>query len=411
VRDLLLGREPKDFDIVTNATPGQLKKLFRNCRIIGRRFRLAHLHFHDEIIEVSTFRSSAVDDPGHGDDTEPPAAGFCPPTDLSRHRSPRIVKTEDGMLLRDNVFGTPEEDALRRDFTVNAMFYSIVDFSIIDYAGGMADINSGRIHTIGDPVTRFTEDPVRMLRAVRFAAMLGFEIAPDTHKAILDLHDNIIKASPPRLYEEILKLFLAGAAEKTYQMLRHTGLFAALFPHFSVWLDSRKEGIYHTWTTKAFDLIDNHAVQGEKLSPALLIALVFGLYLEEKSAGYRHSGLSPQQAVASAVAELLGETAATVQIPQRVALQVREILVMQLRFRKTPGKQAHTFIGRHSFADALCYLRFATAIRAKEEHLAPWWDNFVRENPAVAREEVVDVEPPKSRPRRRRRRVKKVIAS
>ena len=172
VRDLLLGREPKDFDVVTNATPNEVKRMFRNCRLIGRRFRLAHLHYGDEIIEVATFRSQAADEPEpeQAPETKPQAAHRAE----HRQRHPRSLKDDDGMVLRDNVFGTPEEDALRRDFTVNALLYNIVDFSIIDYTNGLADLNAGIIRTIGDPEVRFQEDPVRMLRAVRFAALLGF---------------------------------------------------------------------------------------------------------------------------------------------------------------------------------------------------------------------------------------------
>jgi poly(A) polymerase len=247
VRDLLLGREPKDFDIATDATPNEIKKIFRNCRLIGKRFRLAHIHFHNEIIEVATFRSSSADEPpaevaagnevkaGVGDAvaTQKPAshegepAQPGPPATATvtapRPRPPRMLKTEDGMILRDNVFGTPEEDALRRDFTVNALFYNIADFSVIDYVGGMRDLRSGFIRIIGDPVVRFTEDPVRMVRAARFAAMLGFEIEEGTKNALLELKDRVALASPSRMYEEVLKLFLLGEGENL-QLLRKTAL-------------------------------------------------------------------------------------------------------------------------------------------------------------------------------------------
>ncbi len=162
VRDLLLGREPKDFDVATDASPEEVRKLFRNCRLIGRRFRLAHVHFGREIIEVATFRAAH----------EPESDGAV---------------SENGMLLRDNVYGTLEEDAWRRDFTVNALYYNIRDFSVVDYTGGMADLQAGRLRIIGDPHERFREDPVRMLRAVRFAAKLGFRIDPESEAAIREL--------------------------------------------------------------------------------------------------------------------------------------------------------------------------------------------------------------------------------
>jgi len=223
VRDLLLGRIPKDFDIVTDAVPGQIKRLFRNARIIGRRFRLVHLHFQDEILEVSTFRAAAPS----GEDEMTETAGEKLP--------PRHLKDEDGMVLRDNVFGTPEEDALRRDFTINALAYNIADFSVIDYANGMSDLEQRLIRPIGDPFVRFTEDPVRMIRAVRFAASHDFTIDPAAWDVICELAPAIARAAPARLYEEMLKIFLLGSARPVFAILKKSGLLAALFPGLVRW--------------------------------------------------------------------------------------------------------------------------------------------------------------------------------
>ncbi len=265
VRDLLLGREPKDFDVVTSATPNEVKRMFRNCRLIGRRFRLAHLHYGDEIIEVATFRSQATDEP------EPEQAPEAKPQAVHRvehhQRHPRSLKDDDGMVLRDNVFGTPEEDALRRDFTVNALMYNIVDFSIIDYTNGLADLNAGIIRTIGDPDVRFQEDPVRMLRAVRFAALLGFTIEKQTHAALVAAAGSIVRAAPARLYEEMLKLFFSGEAAKCCDLLQRTGLFAALFPHFSGWLGAESDGFPHTRFGQMLNYVDSRIQQGDKVSP------------------------------------------------------------------------------------------------------------------------------------------------
>ena len=228
VRDLLMERIPKDFDIATNATPSQIKRLFRNCRLIGRRFRLAHLHFQDEILEVSTFRAAVPSDEGDMGETD-------------GNQSPRHLKDEDGMVLRDNVFGTPEEDALRRDFTINALAYNIADFSVIDYSTGLSDLQQRLIRPIGDPYVRFTEDPVRMLRAVRFAASHDLVIEPATWEIICQLSSTISRASPARLYEEIQKLFLMGSARTVFTHLDTSGLLAALFPRLSQWLDLEKK--------------------------------------------------------------------------------------------------------------------------------------------------------------------------
>ena len=282
VRDLLLGREPKDFDVVTNATPGEVKRMFRNCRLVGRRFRLAHIHFQDEIIEVATFRSQASDEP------EPEAVETRRGEHRQRH--PRMLKDDEGMILRDNVYGTPEEDALRRDFTVNALAYDIADFSIIDYIGGLADLSAGIIRTIGDPAVRFQEDPVRMLRAVRFAAQLGFTMEEETRKALVAAADTIVRAAPPRLYDEMLKLLLSGEGAKCCDLLRQTGLFAALFPAFSAWLDAESEGFPHTRFGEMLTCVDSRIQQGDKVSPPLLLALLFGEYLDEKAENFRRQG-------------------------------------------------------------------------------------------------------------------------
>jgi poly(A) polymerase len=471
VRDLLLGREPKDFDVATDATPTQLKKLFRNCRLIGRRFRLAHLHFHDEIIEVATFRSAmdptaepeeeaaegAVAEAGDAEAAAEPESSPFPASILEevpqqglsnaavsgeegasgaskeeaeklhedrdhrrrRHRhhtlGPRMLKSEDGLVLRDNVFGTPEEDAVRRDFTVNALFYNVADFSIIDHVGGMEDLKNGLIRTIGDPMVRFTEDPVRMIRAIRFASMLGFNIEPETEAAIEELCGTINKATPPRLYEEVLKLLLLGAGERTYQLMRHSGLFQPLFPHFDNWLTRETDGFPHARVGKALEWADEQIARGISVSPSLLLALMFGEYLEEKIERFRDAGAPQQQAADMAVAEFAGELAPTVAVPNKVLLAVREIISSQYRFQKTPGRNAKGFVGRIVFPDALQYLRFMETIVPVKRSLADWWDRFANEQTGQvqggtegAAEEASEA--PRKKKRRRRRRKKPAAA-
>jgi poly(A) polymerase len=411
VRDLLLGREPKDFDIATDAKPNEIKKIFRNCRLIGRRFRLAHVHFHDEIIEVATFRSniteeesavetavkveadaSAVTQTASRAETAVPDAVLAEATTSSaaqgsassdRPRPPRMLKTEDGMILRDNVFGTPEQDAIRRDFTVNALFYGIADYSVIDYVGGMADLRKGLIRIIGDPVVRFTEDPVRMVRAVRFAAVLGFEIEAKTYEALLEHKDKIALASPARMYEEVQKLFLLGEGEKTFQLLRHTGMFGVLFPHINAWIDTEEEGFPHAWVGKALDWVDTCVQAGRKVQPHILFSLMFGQYVEMKAAGLRSGGLAPLDALDTAVAEFLTEIVSRVQVPRKVALAMREILWNQGRFEKTQGKAPLYFLRRPVFADAFEYLRFTSELTGERLELRAWWKDFIRSHPVT----------------------------
>ncbi|HLO26084.1 MAG TPA: poly(A) polymerase, partial [Geobacteraceae bacterium] len=259
------------------------------------------------------------------------------------------------------------------------------------------------------PRVRFTEDPVRMLRAVRFAAMLGFTVEAETWDAMLGQSNAIALAAPPRLYEEVLKLFLLGEGEKSYQLLRRTGLFTALFPFFSDWLDRESEGFPHTRVGEALDRIDSRIRSGEKVSPQLLLALVFGQYLEEKGARLRAEGAQPQQAIDQAVAGLLEEQAPTVLIPNRVGLQVRMIVGNQSRFRKMPGRHPLSFIKRPGFREALDYLCITGDIAGENGEVCSWWEKFVRDNPlSPAAEPVVEeMQKPAVGRRRRRRRGKK----
>lgn len=397
VRDLLLGREPKDFDVVTNATPGQVKKLFRNCRIIGRRFRLAHLYFNDEIIEVATFRCQAPDE----EDEHLLSEGEMP-------RHPRHLKNEDGMVLRDNVFGTPEEDARRRDFTINALAYDIADFSIVDYVGGMDDLERGLIRSIGDPKVRFVEDPVRMIRAIRFSAMLGFEIDPTDWKALLGQADDITKAAPARLYEEIQKLFLLGAAERTWHKLTEGRLFAPLFPSVARWLAGnprRNEPVF----IKGLQWIDRCVAKGERPSPPLFLALMFGSYVLDHFERLLEDGAQHQEALNAAVALFMEETSPTVRIPGKIVMLMRDILAFQGRLRKTPGRNPAGFVSRPAFVDALAYLEYRAAEDREMEKLLGWWRRFLADHPSGEQQQ--DGGEKRSRSRRRRRGKRKPEAS
>jgi poly(A) polymerase len=402
VRDLLLGREPKDFDVVTDATPLQLKKLFRNCRLVGRRFRLAHLHFKDEIIEVATFRALSLGET----EEESDAAIAAGKENGELPRSPRHLVSDDGVILRDNVFGTPAEDVLRRDFTVNALAYNIADFSIIDYVAGVEDLERGVIRTIGDPMIRFTEDPVRMLRAVRFAALLGFDIEEATWLALVANAPGITLASAPRLYEELLKLFLSGEGEKGYQLMRQGGLFTRLFPGFSTWLDQESDGFPHIRISRNLEWIDRTLGAGVTVSPPLLFALLFGEYLEEWAASLRREGVAAMEALNDAVAGFLGEQALLVAIPHRVGLAMREILALQNRFRRIPGKRPQGVPSRPGFGDALAYLRCRCEVTGEDAKVLAWWERYGRENvmPPVEKE---DESGGAAKPRRRRRRRKR----
>ena len=391
VRDLLLARTPKDFDIATNATPGQIKRLFRNCRLIGRRFRLAHLHFQNEILEVSTFRRAAL--PSDNADTVETGRSMRPP---------RHVKDEDGMVLVDNVFGTPEEDALRRDFTVNALAYNIADSSVIDYSTGLSDLTRRLIRPIGDPRVRFTEDPVRMLRAVRFAASHDFIIEPAAWESVCELSSTISRVSPARLYEEIQKLFLLGSARPAFTLLEKSGLLAALFPSLGRWI----YGNSHLLTLLDANLgwLDRPSQSGTSQTPALFLAALFGPFLEEASAAQHRDGIPRQQALDKTCAIFMEEISRAVCVPGRVAGRLRALLALQPSLHRMPPRRPASSIGRPEFLDALAYLRLTAETRREHRTTLEWWDAFLLEAPSVACSEPPTDEDPTKRRRKKRRR-------
>lgn len=394
VRDLLLERTPKDFDIATDARPGQIKRLFRNCRLVGRRFRLAHLHFADEIIEVSTFRADALSDES---DMERPAPN---------NHKPRHLKDDSGMVLRDNVFGTPEQDALRRDFTINALAYNIADFSIIDYSTGLADLRDGLIRPIGDPCVRFTEDPVRMLRAVRFAASHQFVIEPAAWETLCALSSTISRASPARLYEEMLKLFLLGAARRVFCLLHISGLLAALFPMLSKWLGGNTQRLNIMSTN--LECLDQRCQMGISSSPALFFAAFFGPLLTETSLASRREGIPGRLTRDIACTDLMKECSETVNIPGKVANQLRNILAMQHSLHKVPPRRPSVIVKKPEFTDALAYLHLEGTLGGGNQSTLAWWDAFLSgKSSSIVTETPTDEAPAKQhRRRKRRRRVK-----
>ena len=390
VRDLLLERTPKDFDIATDARPGQIKRLFRNCRLVGRRFRLAHLHFADEILEVSTFRADAL---SNESDMERPGPN---------NHKPRHLKDDAGMVLRDNVFGTPEEDALRRDFTINALAYNIADYSVIDYSTGLGDLREGIIRPIGNPYVRFTEDPVRMLRAVRFAASHNFVIEPAAWETLCELSSTISRASPGRLYEEVLKLFLFGAARPAFGLLHISGLLAALFPGLGKWLGGNIDRLNIMNTNLGY--LDGRCQMGISPSPALFFAAFFGPLLTETSLASRREGIPgrlTQNAVCTAFIE---ECAKTVSIPGKVASPLRNILAMQHLLHRVPPRRPSVIVKRPEFADALAYMHLAGELSEENRPALAWWDAFLSGKPSSIMTEAPADEAPAKRRRRRKRR-------
>ncbi len=369
VRDLLLGREPKDFDVATDASPEQVKQTFNNCRLIGRRFRLAHIHFGREIIEVATFRGN------HSDQGE----------EISR-------QSDEGMLLRDNVFGTIEEDAIRRDFTVNALFYNIRDFTIVDYVDGVKDIEAGHLRLIGDPETRYREDPVRMLRAARFAAKLGFTIDTETAEPIPGLAYLLEDVSSSRLFEEVLKLFLGGSAVHTFEKLRQYGLFAQLFPQTEKALEFEDHDFPIQFVMKGLINTDKRIREGKPVTPAFL----FAVFLWESVRNLFNEKLQIQKvaqtAMFDAADQVLARQLPIISIPRRFTGQMKEIWNMQLRLEKSrSNNRAKKLIEHPRFRAAYDFLLLRAESGEVEQEQADWWTSF-QDNP--------DIELPKKSGRR-----------
>jgi poly(A) polymerase len=356
VRDLLLGREPKDFDVATNADPDQVRKVFRNCRLIGRRFRLAHVHFGREIIEVATFR---------GDGEE---------------KNDNQVLNKEGRLLRDNVYGTIEEDVWRRDFTVNALYYNIRDFSVVDYVGGMADHKTGTLKLIGDPDMRFREDPVRMLRAVRFAVKLGFKLDSDCEKAIHN--DAHLLASIPsaRLYDEMIKLFLFGYALQTFEMLRHYGLFQVLFPATESSLASEENGFPRLLLIKALENSDNRIAEGKTVTAYFLLAAFLWepvqILAKQKMAQGENEFIAYQDAASEIIARQVRSTA----MPRHISMAMREVWSLQPKFNARVGSKPSRLIGHPRFRAGYDFLLLRSETGGAEPELAEWWGKYQNAN-------------------------------
>ncbi len=391
VRDLLLGRTPKDFDIGTNATPGQIKRLFHNCRLVGRRFRLAHLRFQDEIVEVSTFRRSA--DPSDAVEVDEANQG---------RRHVRHMKDENGMVLADNIFGTPEEDALRRDFTINALAYNIADASVVDYCTGLTDLKDRLIRSIGDPQVRFTEDPVRMLRAVRFAASHGFDIERTAWECIRQLCSTISRVSPSRLYEEVQKLFLLGFACPTFALLEKSGLLASLFPDLAGWARER-DGCFEA-LERHLAGIDELVRSGQRASVALLLAALFGPRLEEAAMARHREGIPRRQALDETCAGFLKEISQGVQIPGRVGARLNAILALKTSLCRMPPRRPATLAGRPEFAETVMHLKTAAGTEGEHQAALTWWKAFLLENPPAESAEAPADEAPRKKRRRRRKK-------
>ena len=372
VRDLLLGIQPKDFDIATDATPEEVRALFKNSRIIGRRFRLVHIRFGRDIIEVATFR-------GHDEDA---------------------AETDDhGRILRDNTFGEIEEDAIRRDFTANALYYDIHDFTVLDYVGGIEDLEARRLRLIGDPARRYPEDPVRMLRAVRFAAKLDFDIEQSAAGAIHEYGHLLAVVPPARMFDEVLKLFHCGRAVRVFELLREYGLLKYLVPALDEYLRDEPSESMLDFIDQALVNTDTRVNTGQPVSPGFIFAVLLWPVVHRQASEMQSDRRKMIGALMQAGETAMKRQVRHVSIPRRFSQMARDIWGSQPRFHRTEGKQPLRLLAYPFFRAAYDFMCIQSMVGLMPHRLCRWWTEYQEENADSAPPETTR----KRRPRRRRR--------
>ena len=352
VRDLLLNKHPKDFDVATNATPNQIKKLFRNARIIGRRFKLVHILFGREVIEVATFR-------GSDDNTE----------------SINQITNERGMLVRDNVYGTLHDDVWRRDFTINALYYNLEDSSIIDFTGGVKDVHQGVLRLLGDALVRYQEDPVRMLRAIRFSAKLHFTLAAETAAPLATQGHLLTDISSSRLFDEITKLTQCGEVERAFHLMIEYGLFAHLFSQ----TNSLLAGKYpvKAMIDLALQNTDARIRDNKPITPSYFFAVILWFPLQARATELQQrENLPPLAALEKAMTDVIIEQNRVIAVPKRFTQMMREIWLLQYRFQKRSGNRAYHLLQHPRFRAAFDFLALRSLAGDERVELAEWWTTF-----------------------------------
>ncbi|PCI19566.1 MAG: poly(A) polymerase [Piscirickettsiaceae bacterium] len=353
VRDLLLGMSPKDFDVSTNAEPEQIQALFKNCRLIGRRFRLAHIHFGRHIIEVATFRGPHI-----------------------KHDKNNSHAHKDGRLLRDNVYGTLEEDAWRRDFTVNALYLDAQNKTVLDYVGGINDHQNKILRLMGEPITRYKEDPVRLLRAVRFKAKLNFRFDAKTEAPMNEVAPLLKDIPSARLYDEILKLFLNTKANDIFDMLRHYGLFAVLFSQTEICLNKATSQMPLALIKQAMENTEIRLKNKKHITPYFLLATLLWEPVRRLSEQNRSSFNSDTQAIHAAANEIVAHQVSRIAIPRRITTPMREVWALQPRFHKQIGIRCLRFLEHPRFRAAYDFMLLRAQYGEVDEKIATWWTHI-----------------------------------
>lgn len=364
VRDLLLGGHPKDFDVATDARPEQIRELFRNSRIIGRRFKIVHVRFGPETIEVTTFRGahSSPDD----DDSE----------ENTNINPQQTLRSDSGMLLRDNVYGSIEEDAIRRDFTINALYYTTENFAVYDYTNGMQDIDKRLIRIIGDAETRYREDPVRMLRAVRFAARLGFTIEEGTVHPLRQLAHLLGNVSSARMFDEVLKLLMAGHGEATFTLMQEYGLFAPLFPATAAAIDAGQP-LAEELILCALHNTDSRIAESKPVTPAFIYAALLWPALQQEMAAITAQGVPESLAIQQAIQITLERQQRHTGIPRRFSQPMREIWELQWRLPKRDPRRVQNLLEHPRLRAAYDFLLMREQAGEILGDIGAWWTDFI----------------------------------
>jgi len=381
VRDTLLDLHPKDFDIATDATPEQAHELFRRSRLIGRRFRLLHVYSGRDYIEVATFRGPAPQE-GH-----------------NQHHA-----DEDGRVLRDNVYGNMAQDALRRDFTINSLFFDPDSCEVIDYADGVKDLDEGYVRLIGDPETRYREDPVRMLRAVRFAVKLSFDIHPDSEKPIPRLHELLSNIPAARLFEEVLKLFHTGVAVETYHELQHLHLFQHLFPQTVRAMQSEDGAWANALIEAALTSTEDRINSGKSVTPAFLYAVFLWAPIRQHERAHIAAGMSPVPAAQKAQSEVLHQQIHSTAIPKRFRAGMTDIWALQRQLENPRGRRPYLALEHPRFRAAYDFLCLRAQAGDADQKWADWWTKFQFAGEEEQQQMLSDL--PRAPRRRGRRRAK-----
>ncbi len=372
VRDLLLGIQPKDFDVATDATPEEVRALFKNSRIIGRRFRLVHIRFGREIVEVATFR-------GHDEDA----------AETDHH----------GRILRDNTFGEIEEDAIRRDFTANALYYDIHDYAVLDYVGGVDDIETRQLRLIGDPAKRYPEDPVRMLRAVRFAAKLDFDIEASAAAAIHEYGHLLAVIPPARMFDEMIKLFHSGKAVQVFELLREYNLLKYLVPALDEWLQDDPSESMLDFLDQALVNTDARVNTGQPVSPGFIFAVLLWPVVFQQALQLQSDRRKMIGALMQTGESVMKRQVRHVSVPRRFGQMARDIWSCQPRFHRTQGKQPQRLLDYTVFRAAYDFMCIQAMVGLMPHRLCRWWTEFQAEQA----EQAPPPQTRKQRPRRRRR--------